>query len=66
MLEQRDSLVSRIRKFFDTEVLPVFPFKSMVVDFAYDPKADRIFILELNPYNDYEGMSLSYLQLDRL
>lgn len=55
LLEQREKLCDRIQRFFEQQVLPVFPFTSMVVDFAYEPSTDRIYVLELNPYKNFDG-----------
>jgi len=29
--------------------------KNFIIDFAYLPKSDRIIIVELNPFRDFEG-----------
>ncbi len=55
MLAQRKEIVTRICSFFETQVRAKLPADDMVVDFVYAPEDRRVYVLEMNPFCNFEG-----------
>jgi len=48
-----DKVISKIRDFYEHKIKSRLTAKDMVIDFAVD--GDNVYILEMNPYNNFEG-----------
>lgn len=65
IVAQKDMLEEKILSFFN-EVKDLVPLESgtYVMDFAVDLENDKVYIIELNPYGEYEGMGTSTCMFD--
>eukprot|EP01091_Cochliopodium_minus_P010181 TRINITY_DN2651_c2_g1_i2.p1 TRINITY_DN2651_c2_g1~~TRINITY_DN2651_c2_g1_i2.p1 ORF type:complete len:365 (-),score=104.83 TRINITY_DN2651_c2_g1_i2:260-1354(-) len=73
LIDKKDEYLKRVQKFFE-EVKTLFPKVlsekfgnkncSAVVDFVVDFENDKCYIIELNPFRDYEGNGTSSCMFD--
>jgi hypothetical protein len=52
LASQRDSILHGINQLFD-RIKDIIPVDNFIIDFGVLP--DRVLVIELNPFNDYEG-----------
>jgi len=67
LVKEKDVIEKKIKTFWNQmkDQVPLQP-KTYVIDFAVDLKNDRVYLIELNPFGDYEGMGTSCAMYDKV
>jgi hypothetical protein len=63
ILTQASKLEEKIRDFV-AQIGPLLPCEAVVMDIGVEEKSGRVFLIELNPFNDYEGCGTSAAMFD--